>query len=85
MQNLFQNKNITQKIIIALVIVILFNFMCPKVVQAADFNFIYQAISWLLVRGTDCIQWIMLVALTGDASNVMARHVEWSSSLERWK
>ena len=77
MQKLFQNKSITQKIIIAIVFVILFNFTSPCVVQAAgDFSFIFNALSWCFVRLTDVIQWLMLFCLTGDVTNVMG-HAEW--------
>ena len=87
MQKLFQNKNITQKIIIALVIVILFNFMYPTVVRADDYNFIFDALSWLAVKLTDCIQWILSFCLTGDASMVMEDAI-WAgkdTNHDKWK
>ena len=81
MRKLFQNKNFTQKIIIALVIVILFNFIYPMKVQAAGFNVLLQGCSWLLVRLTDCAQWIMSFCLTGDATAVMD-HAIWDGDSE---
>lgn len=75
MQKLFQNKSITQKIIIAIVFVILFNFTCPCIVQADDYNFLFQAIAWLIVKITDVFQWIISFCLTGDSSMVMGEAV----------
>lgn len=75
MQKLFQNKNLTQKIIIALVIVILFNFICPLKVQAAGYNFIFQGASWIVVKLTDCVQWIISFCLTGDKTAVTTRAI----------
>lgn len=81
MQKLFQNKNITQKIIIALVIVILFNFISPCVVQATDYNIIADGLAWVLVRITDAVQWIMLFCLTGETTMLMG-HAFWDGLQE---
>lgn len=77
MQKIFQNKNITQKIIIALVIVILFNFICPTRVEAKWYDGVLKGLGWIFVRIADAVQWIMLYSLTGDNTAVMW-HATWA-------
>ena len=85
MQKLFQNKSVTQKIIIAIVFVILFNFTCPCIVQADDYNFIFQALAWLAVKLTDCIQWIINLCLTGDNTMMMTDAIWEGKNKDQWK
>lgn len=63
---LFTNKNIIQKIIIVLVIILLFNFAIPKQVNAGLGGILMDPVFQFVLASADAFQYLIQWTMTGD-------------------
>lgn len=83
---IFTNKNITQKIIIALVFVILFNFVSPQISFGGIGGVLFEPIKDLTLTLADGAVWILQKVIFGLDSSILKLRYDksWTSQFAAW-